>query len=68
MKRAVEKAIEQAEEAAYWAKKDLVDAREFAKASGPEEQRLARQMARTAKRRHSKANRKAGRMICRSYE
>lgn len=57
-----------AEKVAKWAEGDLVEAREFTKSAGPENQRLARQMARAAKRRRSKANRRAGRAFCRDYE
>jgi len=55
-----------AEKIAKWAEGELEDAREFAKAN-PEQQQLARQMARDAKRRHAKANRRAGRALCREF-
>jgi hypothetical protein len=57
-----------AEKVAKWAEGDLVEAREFAKSAGPENQKLARQMARDAKRRRAKANRRAGRAFCREYD
>lgn len=58
----------QAKKIAEWAKGDLVEAREFAKNATPEQAKLARQMARDAKRRHSRAHRRAGRAICRDWE
>lgn len=53
---------------AEWAKNDLVEAREFAKNATPEQQRIARRMAREAKRRHAKANRRVGKALCRDWE
>lgn len=58
----------QAEKIARWAEGDLREAREFAKAATFEQQKEARLMARMAKRRRAKANRRAGRAICQDYE
>jgi hypothetical protein len=60
---------QRAKKIAAWAKEDLVEAREWAKNSAtPEEQRQARRMAKLAKRRHAKANRRAGRAQCRDWD
>lgn len=61
------KDAQRAKKIAEWSKSDLVDAREFAKSATPEQKRLARQMARDAKRRHARANRRAGRALCRDW-
>lgn len=62
------KDVKTAKKIAEWSKLELVVAREFAK-NAPQEQRAqARQMAREAKRRHSKANRRASRALCRDYK
>ena len=53
---------------AEWSKSDLEEAREFAKSATPEERRMARRTAREAKRRHSKANRRVGRVLCRDWQ
>jgi hypothetical protein len=42
-----------------WSKGELETAREFAKNADPEQRALARQLARDAKRRYSKSNRRA---------
>jgi len=58
----------QAEKASRWAEKDLVRARQWASSqmdnSGPE----AREMARQAKRRKRKAERRAARAFCENWE
>ena len=63
------KDAKRAEKIAAWAKDDLVEAREWAKnGATPEEKRQARRMAKMAKKRHSRANRRAGRAICRDWD
>lgn len=57
-----------AKKAAESAEIALKQAREMAKVCDPKQKALAREMARAAKRRHSKANRRASRLICRDYE
>lgn len=60
--------LSQAKKASKWAEQDLVRAREWASSqldnSGPE----AREMARRAKKRKRKAERRFARIICRDYE
>jgi len=62
------KDVRQAEATARAAQQDLVDAKAFAYKGLPEAERIARKMARSAKRRRSKADRRAARRFCRSYE
>jgi hypothetical protein len=59
---------QQALKIARWAKGDLRDAREFAKSASAEEHQEAREMARAAKKRHTRARRRVGRAICQDYE
>jgi hypothetical protein len=53
-----------------WAEADLAAAREVAKDAdaSAEQKRIARQLARDAKKRHSRANRRAGKAFCRDYD
>lgn len=53
---------------AEWSKTDLIEAREFAQNATPEQKRIARRMAREAKRRHARANRRIGRALCRDWD
>ena len=61
------KAIEQAEETSRWAEQDLVDAKAFGHKALPEAKRIARQMARAAKRRRAKAQRRVSRLLCNEH-
>jgi len=55
----------QAEKIAEWSKKDLVHAKEWAETgSTPNAKREARIMARAAKRRRARAQRRAARALC----
>ena len=60
--------IRQAESTARAAEQDLIDAKAFGRKSLPEAERIARKLARDAKRRRSKANRRAARSFCDDYE
>lgn len=57
-----------AKKIAQWSEKDLIDAREFGKNATPEQKAQARKMAREAKRRYAKANRRVGKALCRDYD
>lgn len=58
----------QASKIAKWAEEDLVVAREFAKDATPEQAAQARQMARDAKKRRTRASRRAGKAHIREFE
>ena len=61
--------VRQAQKASQWAEKDLVQAKEWAQnGSTPTAKREGRRLARAAKRRKSKANRRAVRAQLREFE
>jgi len=62
------RAEQRAAKIAEWAKDDLAEARAFARNATFEQQHIARQMARDAKKRHAKAHRRIGRAICREWD
>ena len=58
----------QAEKSSQWAEKDLTQAHEWTKHGDPKQKREARQMARLAKRRKRKAERRAAKGVCDIWE
>ena len=60
--------IRQAEHASRMAADDLVDAKAYARKALPEAKRKARGLARIAKQRRVRANRRLGKMLCNDYE
>jgi len=60
--------IRQAEKIAEWSKKDLIYARYWAKLGHPKAKKEGREMARAAKRRRTRAGRRAKRAFCKDWE